>query len=51
LAHIEELHIEEQEHKNVSIFAKRFLLEYNAIINASEKKLTVLKANAAALTQ
>lgn len=51
LAYIEELHIEEQEHKNISIFAKRFLLEYNAIINASEKKLTVLKANSAALTQ
>jgi len=48
---LEELHIEEQEHKNVSLFAQRFILEYTTIISSSEKKLTVLKANTAALVQ
>ncbi len=51
LAHLEELHIEEQEHKNITIFAQRFILEYNTLIATSEKKITVLSANTAALIQ
>lgn len=51
LARLEELHIEEQEHKNITIFAQRFIVEYTAIILVAEKKLAVLRANTAALIQ
>lgn len=51
LARLEELHVEEQEHKNIAIFAKRIALEYTNIITFSEKKLVIIRANTEALAK
>ena len=51
IARLEELHIEEQEHRNIVIFSERFLAEYKTLISWTDKKLTVIKANTAALIQ
>ncbi len=48
---LEELHVEEQEHKNVAIFAKRIALEYTNIITLAEKKLVIIRANIDALAE
>lgn len=45
LTQLEELHIEEQEHKNISVFSTRIGKEYKALIDASNQKISVLKAN------
>jgi hypothetical protein len=51
LTQLEELRIEEQEHKNIAIFSSRVAAEYSALITASNQKLTVLRANMAPLVQ
>jgi hypothetical protein len=51
LADLEELHIQEQEHKNVVVFTSRIAAEYNTLITAANQKLTVLRANMAPLIQ
>ncbi|MCB9806555.1 hypothetical protein H6768_01405 [Candidatus Peribacteria bacterium] len=45
LTQLEELHTEEQEHKNISVFATRIGTEYKTLITAAEQKLSVLRAN------
>jgi hypothetical protein len=49
LVRLEELRTEEQEHKVAAIFAERIAKEYTVFINASNQKLTILKANKDAL--
>ncbi len=51
LVQLEELRIEEQEHRNNTVFSRRLAREYAALIQASEQRITVLRANAAALAQ
>lgn len=51
LTQLEELRIQEQEHKNVSVFATRIALEYSALVSAAEQKIVVLRANTAPLVQ
>lgn len=51
ITHLEELHIEEQEHKNIVIFTQRIALEYSRLITLSEKKLVIIRANTEALAQ
>lgn len=51
LVRLEELRTEEQEHKVAAIFAERIAKEYTVFINASNQKLTILKANKDALVK
>lgn len=51
LSRLEELNIELQEHRHVSIFSGRFLAEYTTIMNTAEKKLAVLRTNKDALVK
>jgi hypothetical protein len=51
LQDLEEYHIDEQEHRNTALFATRMAKEYAVLIAAAEQKLTVLRANTAALAQ
>jgi hypothetical protein len=51
LTELEELRIQEQEHKNVSVFATRIALEYTALLSAANQKIVVLRANTAPLVQ
>jgi len=45
LTKLEELHIQEQEHTNISVFAIRVGKEYKALTDAAIQKIIVLKAN------
>lgn len=45
LTQLEELHIQEQEHKNISVFAIRVGKEYKTLIDAAVQKIAVLQAN------
>lgn len=45
LTGLEELHIQEQEHTNISVFAIRVGKEYKALTDAATEKIIVLKAN------
>ena len=45
LTQLEELHIQEQEHQNISVFAIRVGKEYKALIDAAIQKISVLRAN------
>ena len=49
LTTLEELHISEQEHINAGIFAKKFTQEYSTLIAPASQKLTVIRANTAAI--
>lgn len=51
LQDLEELRIEEQDHKHATLFANRMAQEYSVLIAASVQKLTVLRANTAALVK
>ncbi len=51
IAHLEELHVEEQEHKTIVLFTQRIALEYTRLITLSEKKLVIIRANTEALAQ
>lgn len=45
LTQLEELHIQEQEHQNISVFAIRVGKEYKALTDAAIQKISVLRAN------
>lgn len=45
LTQLEELHIQEQEHRNISVFATRVGKEYKALTDAAIQKISVLRAN------
>ncbi len=51
LSELEELRIQEQEHKNIIVFSARIAAEYNTLITAANQKLVVLRANMAPLIQ
>ncbi len=51
ITHLEELHVEEQEHKNIVLFTQRISLEYARLITLSEKKLVIMRANTEALAE
>lgn len=51
IADLEELHITEQEHKNVIVFSQRFIKEYTELTTAIEKRLILIRANIVPLIQ
>jgi len=51
LSRLEELRIEEQEHKNVAVFASRIAIEYSTLVSAMSERIVVLQANIAPLVQ
>jgi hypothetical protein len=51
LTQIEELRIQEQEHKNISIFATRIAQEYTVLLASAQERIIVLRANIAPLVQ
>ena len=51
LVALEEARIEEQEHSDVVLFSRQMIAEYDELIDLSNQKLTVLRANADALVK